>query len=57
MCFKRITFAKFDFQISFGLSGCSKLTNEDMKVIADSFPKLERIDLSGVSVNCFSRYI
>jgi hypothetical protein len=37
--------------ISIGLSGCLKLTNEDLKVVGDSFPKLERIDLSGVSVN------
>jgi hypothetical protein len=36
--------------ISIGLSGCLKLTNEDLKVVGDSFPKLERIDLSGVSV-------
>ena len=37
--------------ISLGLSGCLKLTNEDVKIIGDSFSKLERIDLSGVSVN------
>jgi len=36
--------------ISLGLSGCLKLTNEDLKVVGDSFPKLERIDMSGVSV-------
>lgn len=35
--------------ISIGLCGCFKLTNEDLKLIGDSFPKLERIDLSGVS--------
>lgn len=35
--------------ISLGLCGCFKLTNEDLKLIGDSFPKLERIDLSGVS--------
>lgn len=35
--------------ISLGLNGCFKLTNEDLKLIGDSFPKLERIDLSGVS--------
>jgi hypothetical protein len=41
--------------ISLGLSGCLKLTNEDVKIIGDSFPKLERIDFSGVSVRsiCF----
>ena len=37
--------------VSFGLSGCLKLTNEDLKIVGDSFPKLERIDLSGVSVS------
>jgi hypothetical protein len=37
--------------ISIGLCGCFKLTNEDLKLIGDSFPKLERIDLSGVSVS------
>jgi len=35
--------------ISLGLCGCLKLTNEDLKLIGDSFPKLERLDLSGVS--------
>ena len=35
--------------ISLGLCGCLKLTNEDLKLVGDSFPKLERIDLSGVS--------
>ena len=35
--------------ISLGLSGSFKLTNEDLKLIGDSFPKLQRIDLSGVS--------
>merc|ERR1712223_1824505 len=35
--------------ISLGLCGCVKLTNEDLKLIGDSFPKLQRIDLSGVS--------
>lgn len=35
--------------ISIGLCGCFKLTNEDLKLVGDSFPKLERIDLSGVS--------
>ena len=35
--------------LSLGLSGCFKLTNEDLKLVGDSFPKLERIDLSGVS--------
>ena len=35
---------------SLGLSGCFKLTNEDMKLIGDSFEKLKRIDLSNVSV-------
>lgn len=35
--------------ISLGLCGCFKLTNEDLKLIGESFPKLERIDLSGVS--------
>ena len=34
---------------SLGLCGCFKLTNEDLKLVGDSFPKLERIDLSGVS--------
>ena len=37
--------------VSFGLSGCLKLTNEDLKIVGDSFPKLERLDLSGVSVS------
>ena len=35
---------------SLGLSGCFKLSNEDMKLIGDSFEKLKRIDLSNVSV-------
>ena len=35
--------------ISLGLCGCVKLTNEDLKLIGESFPKLQRIDLSGVS--------
>ncbi len=35
--------------ISLGLCSCFKLTNEDLKLIGESFPKLERLDLSGVS--------
>ena len=35
--------------VSLGLCGCFKLTNEDLKLAGDSFPMLERIDLSGVS--------
>ena len=35
--------------ISLGLCGCVKLTNEDLKLIGESFTKLQRIDLSGVS--------
>merc|ERR1719320_2119262 len=41
---------------SLGLSACFKLSNEDMKLIGDSFEKLERIDLSNVSPSsCSSR--
>lgn len=36
---------------SLGLASCFKLTNEDLKFIGENFPKLERIDLSNVSVS------
>ena len=42
--------------VSLGLSGCFKLSNEDMKLIGDSFGSLKRIDLSNVSASsCSSR--
>lgn len=37
--------------ISLGLASCFKLSNEDVKLIAESYEKLERIDLSNVSVS------
>eukprot|EP00094_Tigriopus_californicus_P003745 TCALIF_03604-PB protein Name:"Similar to Fbxl6 F-box/LRR-repeat protein 6 (Mus musculus)" AED:0.25 eAED:0.25 QI:0/0.75/0.6/1/1/1/5/724/1171 len=42
--------------ISLGLASCFKLSNEDVKLIAESYEKLERIDLSNVSSSsCSSR--
>jgi len=42
--------------VSLGLSGCFKLSNEDMELIGDSFGSLKRIDLSNVSASsCSSR--
>ena len=37
--------------VSLGLASCFKLTNEDLKFIGENFPKLERLDLSNVSVS------
>ena len=37
--------------VSLGLASCFKLTNEDLKYIGEHFPKLERLDLSNVSVS------
>ena len=37
--------------VSLGLASCYKLTNEDLKYIGENFPKLERLDLSNVSVS------
>eukprot|EP00095_Tigriopus_kingsejongensis_P002982 maker-scaffold849_size89187-snap-gene-0.16 protein:Tk02982 transcript:maker-scaffold849_size89187-snap-gene-0.16-mRNA-1 annotation:"hypothetical protein DAPPUDRAFT_23392" len=42
--------------VSLGLASCFKLSNEDVKLIAESYEKLERIDLSNVSSSsCSSR--
>ncbi len=37
--------------VSLGLAACFKLSNEDLKFVGDNFKKLERLDLSNVSVS------
>ena len=42
--------------VSLSMVGCFKLTNEDLKLIGDTLPNLQRIDLSNVSASsCSSR--
>ena len=42
--------------VSLSLVGCFKLSNEDLKLIGDTLPALQRIDLSNVSASsCSSR--
>ena len=42
--------------VSISLVGCFKLSNEDLKLVGDTLPSLQRIDLSNVSASsCSSR--
>jgi hypothetical protein len=42
--------------VSLSLVGCFKLSNEDLKLVGDTLPSLQRIDLSNVSASsCSSR--